>query len=478
LAGSRDHPRAPEQIDQSPRTEGRPGRPDHPRVPDSPARADRPDASSPAAREQHPGRPRSAGDERRMRALEALPPGHPSSPYQADGRRRPAEPSLRSLELPMPEERDTGTSDRHKGASQPDGHTGDSDDRYRDAARRYGDPARHGGDAQRGGGNTGRGDWNGGPGGGVDGAGRGTRELPKQNRGQPEEIGDAFVPEGPRGKQGTADNTAGRTRPDNAQTADAMSPPEGMHRSYWTEVPRFKDMWGKHESTWPNESQPKAKVDRSADPPGSWRSDGNLPLSAETNERAKVAIREVYRAEPPVTADLQQITQESPYGAELKGLEFRRKGEERLKEKVAEAVRDNPDAPPHEVVQGIPDTIRYTFSTERDNYTNAYWDIKERLESRGYEMYHSNNSWEKSEYKGINTRWITSDGKRFEVQFHTPESHHAKQEITHKAYERIRNPLTSKVELQELRAFQQEVSSWVPVPPGVTDIPSFRKKGF
>jgi hypothetical protein len=35
-----------------------------------------------------------------MRALKELPPGHPSSPYLADGSRRPPRPSLRSLELP------------------------------------------------------------------------------------------------------------------------------------------------------------------------------------------------------------------------------------------------------------------------------------------------------------------------------------------------------------------------------------------
>jgi hypothetical protein len=34
--------------------------------------------------------------------LEKLPPGHPSSPWNADGTRRPPPPSLRDLELPLP----------------------------------------------------------------------------------------------------------------------------------------------------------------------------------------------------------------------------------------------------------------------------------------------------------------------------------------------------------------------------------------
>jgi hypothetical protein len=64
------------------------------------------------------------------------------------------------------------------------------------------------------------------------------------------------------------------------------------------------------------------------------------------------------------------------------------------------------------------------------------------------------------------------------LQFHTPESYHAKQEVTHKAYERARNPLTSRNELEELKAFQREVSSWIPVPKGATDIPAYRRRGF
>jgi hypothetical protein len=201
-------------------------------------------------------------------------------------------------------------------------------------------------------------------------------------------------------------------------------------------------------------------------------------LSPDVHTNTKDAISKVHRTEPRVTTDLQRVEGESPFTPKLTGLEFRCKGEERLKEKVAEVIRDNPDSLPHEVVQIIPDSIRYTFCLRSDDYTAGCRDIKERLESRGYQMYLSKNSWEDSEYKGINTRWVTPEGQRFEVQFHNPESYHAKQEVTHKAYERIRNPLTSKAELKELKSFQHEVSSWIPVPEGATSIPSFRRKGF
>jgi len=60
----------------------------------------------------------------------------------------------------------------------------------------------------------------------------------------------------------------------------------------------------------------------------------------------------------------------------------------------------------------------------------------------------------------------------------TPESFHAKHYVTHLAYERIRNPNTSKAEKRELHAFQREVCSRIRVPDGATDIPNYRKEGF
>ncbi len=94
-------------------------------------------------------------------------------------------------------------------------------------------------------------------------------------------------------------------------------------------------------------------------------------------------------------------------------------------------------------------------------------------------MYLSKNSWGNLEYKGINTRWVTRGGQRFEVQFHTPESFHAKQNITHVSYERIRNPLTSAwMSVWTCENFsekcQQSSAPQTPRP----KFPTTRKKGF
>ena len=49
--------------------------------------------------------------------------------------------------------------------------------------------------------------------------------------------------------------------------------------------------------------------------------------------------------------------------------------------------------------------------------------MHERLESVGYQMIFRANRWvDDPEYRGMNSRWLTPDGDRFELQFHTPES--------------------------------------------------------
>ena len=58
--------------------------------------------------------------------------------------------------------------------------------------------------------------------------------------------------------------------------------------------------------------------------------------------------------------------------------------------------------------------------------------MHERLESTGYRMIFRANRWiGDPEYRGMNTRWVTPEGDRFELQFHTPESFFAKESLTH-----------------------------------------------
>jgi hypothetical protein len=238
---------------------------------------------------------------------------------------------------------------------------------------------------------------------------------------------------------------------------------ESGRSRYRDDVPRFLDMWADHEKHWPAPS--RAPVDRSVDQP-------DLDAAAAN---AAGRMREV---EPRISADAQASEQENDHGGWLEGFKSRLKREDRLKEKIGEQAEAEPGKSLDEISSKIPDAIRFTFCFQPDTYTRGYYDIKEQLESRSHEMYYSKNWWTNPEYKGINTRWVTEDGQRFEVQFHTPDSFHAKHYVTHAAYERIRDQATTRSELRELHAFQKRVSSCIRIPDGAEYIPDLKKEGF
>jgi hypothetical protein len=276
-------------------------------------------------------------------------------------------------------------------------------------------------------------------------------------------------------------------RPTSAETAEQDSgarreakpdlQADAVKRSYWSEVPRFLRAWADHLRRWPAELM-TAVVDRSRDPEGSWRGDGNQYLDPERHAQTNDQITGIHQAEKKLTEHMGEAERKNGCGARLVGLEHRLKGDDRIKEKIADLWETGaPDATAKEIGRQIPDAVRYTFCAEPGNYQEVYWDIKARLQACGYEMYYSQNHWSNIQYKGINTRWVTPEGQRFEVQFHTPESFHAKQTITHAPYERLRNRLTREDERRELAAFQQEVSSWIAAPEGATDIANYRKEG-
>lgn len=83
------------------------------------------------------------------------------------------------------------------------------------------------------------------------------------------------------------------------------------------------------------------------------------------------------------------------------------------------------------------------------------------------------NSWTTNQYRGINSQWREPEtGQRFEVQFHTQASLDAKQ-LTHPAYERLRNSLTSPAEQRQIEEYQRKVGSCVPAPDGAAEIPDY-----
>ena len=229
--------------------------------------------------------------------------------------------------------------------------------------------------------------------------------------------------------------------------------------------------------TGPDRGLAGKNTDHGAGAGGAARVARNLEYRAtvEAVERAYAIDRGYARVkeieEKTVTPAMRRIEAEDP-DRHLAGLEHRLKGKDRLTEKITEAVEERG----HTVGEAfglVKDVIRYTFCYPDDRYTAGVYADCDRLEDAGFERYDRRNSWEQAEYKGINTRWqVPGSGQTFEVQFHTQASLDAKEE-THWAYERLRSLPEDDEQVRDLHAYQREVTSKVPIPPGAPEIPDY-----
>lgn len=234
-----------------------------------------------------------------------------------------------------------------------------------------------------------------------------------------------------------------------------------------TSGPQFELMWSWHQERWPE--RPKADDEaRPGDPPGSWRGDGERFLRPERNAEADRQIAATHSHEKGITETLKRIEQDNTCGGALAGLEHCLKGADRIKAKIWDKTEARAGLSVADAAGQVKDAVRYTFRFEADAYVRGYAEVRERLGSAGCRMTYSRNDWlTNPEYKGVNTRWVTPDGGRFELQFHTPESLDAKENRTHRAYERFRSLSVSRPEEEDLRAYQHYVNAAVPRPAGI-----------
>jgi hypothetical protein len=232
-------------------------------------------------------------------------------------------------------------------------------------------------------------------------------------------------------------------------------------------------MWGEYHRRWPPEERPP--VDRSTDPPGSWRSDSNRYLDSPTNAQIEAeCARIVEREQEKISPAMRDIESQDPT-RHLAGFRHRLKEGDRIKEKVYDNINEY-SLSLNEAISFIPDAIRYTFQYEEARYAQGVHADIARLKDRGFMLDKLKNSWCDDQYKGINSQWIErGTGQRFEVQFHTRISLEAKQ-LTHDAYARLRTLQTDKFEEMVLEAFQRRVSTEVPIPPGAAEIPDYKRE--
>ena len=231
-------------------------------------------------------------------------------------------------------------------------------------------------------------------------------------------------------------------------------------------------MWTEYQRKWPSEERPV--VNRSGDPPGSWRGEGDRFLPRAVNSRVEAECdRVTEREQEKISPTLRAIENQDP-DRHLIGFDHRLKGRDRIKAKVCRSIK-NFGRSPDQAVSHVPDAIRYTFQYQQARYTQGVLADITRLKDQGFELDKLKNSWSHDQYKGINSQWIEPDtGQRLEVQFHTRISFEAKQ-LTHPAYERLRTGQPDKFEQMVLEAFQKKVTGAIPIPPHAADIPDYPK---
>jgi hypothetical protein len=247
-------------------------------------------------------------------------------------------------------------------------------------------------------------------------------------------------------------------------------------RDAWTRaVPGLRAEWAAHKQRYPGQPREAAV----SEPDGSWRGSGGRRLSPEQNaEAGKCAADLRDEARQAIRPAVERVAAADP-GRQLAGLEHMLKGEDRLKEKIAEALTARPELTATQAVSIVPDSVRFTLCYPSERYADGVLADVHRLKSEGFELIKLKNLWEAEQYKGVNSQWKLPDtGTRFEMQFHTPESWEAK-ELTHEAYERIRaaeaRPAGDRdvVEEEALEDFQRRVNSLLMTPPGTEAIENF-----
>jgi len=243
-------------------------------------------------------------------------------------------------------------------------------------------------------------------------------------------------------------------------------------RAAWAEaLPELRAAWEEHKERYPERTRPTSQTA----PDGSWTSGEHRRLDPEQNTEATKAHADLAdEADRHILPALRRIESADP-NRQLAGLDHMVKGEDRLKEKLADELLGKNKAV-RQALNEVPDAVRFTLCYDSGRYAGGVVADVERLKVEGFELIKLKNLWDSNQYKGVNSQWRRPDtGSRFEMQFHTFESLEAK-ELTHEAYERIRGSDVTTAERREARVFQHRVNAALATPPGTDRIKDYPEK--
>ena len=137
----------------------------------------------------------------------------------------------------------------------------------------------------------------------------------------------------------------------------------------------------------------------------------------------KKNLAKATKEEPNITKDLKGIKDIVLYG-----LDYRLKQKQSAVEKVKRERLENPDKEnwhDRKIMNRMYDLVRYTQLVDKDTFVEQAQKTIDELKGRGYKIVELKNFWRKevnkgkNPYRGINMKWKSPDGQKFELQFNT-----------------------------------------------------------
>lgn len=188
-----------------------------------------------------------------------------------------------------------------------------------------------------------------------------------------------------------------------------------------------------------------------------------LASQAESDKLAVEKVNEAKVSEPKITERMKSLENGT---RKLTGLEYRLKSKDSMSRKILSDAFDGNS--PKTLVQAkneIWDSIRYTMICDEKTMAHDIEDCIKNLQKENYTLVKFSNTFDSETYKGINTGFISPDGAKFEVQFHTDQSFSVKQETNHIFYEIARNKTFSSENEQKLaNKIMSKASSEIHIP--------------
>ena len=129
------------------------------------------------------------------------------------------------------------------------------------------------------------------------------------------------------------------------------------------------------------------------------------------------------KSEPTITKDLKGIKDIVLYGLDFRLKEKKSAVEKVKRERIENKYKENWHD--RKIMNRMYDLVRYTQLVDKDTFVEQAQKTIDELKGRGYKIVELKNFWRKevnkgkNPYRGINMKWKSPDGQKFELQFNT-----------------------------------------------------------